>query len=136
MHKGGDDVNDLARLFQVERGGGDPFGYVLHQRDEALEVADDVALDRFGFVVLLLQIRLERDMRGEVRLLLRELADGYTLKPLHDNLDGTIGHAYHTRNARDSTHAEDVVGSCLFGLGGTTRRSPRMTSSMRRIERS
>ncbi len=118
LYEGGDDVYDLAWFFQVERGRRDAFRHILHKRNQTLEVADHIALNRLGFIVLFLDIRLRGDMCDKVGFLLRKFADGYTFQALHDNLNGAIRHAYHTRDTRGGTNSEDVIWAGLLYISG------------------
>ena len=117
LHEGGYDIDDLARLFEIERGGGYPFRDVLYKGNQALEVADDIAFNSLCLFVVFLHIRFERHVGGKVRFLLRKLADVYALQALDNNLDCAIGHADHTSNTRDGAYPVDIVGSCLLCLG-------------------
>src|SRR5215470_16708234 len=118
LYESGNDVDDLAWLFQVERGRRDTFRHILHKRNQTLEVADHIALNRLGFIVLFLDIRLRGDMCNKVRFLLRKFADGYTFQALHDNLNGAIWHAYHAGDTRDGPNFEDVIWAGLLYISG------------------
>src|SRR6266581_7036796 len=90
LYEGGNDVDDLARFFQVKRGCCNPFRYILHKRYQSLKKANHVALDSLCFVVLFVYIWLESDMGSKVGLLLRKFANSHPLQALYNNLNGTI----------------------------------------------
>src|SRR5438132_3446395 len=121
LHEGSDDIDDLARLFQVKYRSRNPFRHVLNKGNQALEVTDYIALDSLRLVVLFLRIRLEGNVGRKIGLFLRELADSYPLQALDNNLNRTIGHADHTSNTRDRTNSEDIIWPCLLYLGGFLR---------------
>ncbi len=118
LHECGNDVYNLAWFFQVKRGSCHAFWHILHKRNQSLEVANHVALDSLGCIVLFLDVRLQGDMRSKVRILLGKFADCHTLQALHDNLNGAVGHAYHAGDTRNGTNFEDVIWPGLFHLSG------------------
>src|SRR5947208_943168 len=104
LHEGGDDIDDLARFFQVQCSSGNTFRHVLDKGNQALEVTDHVALDSLCLVVHFLHIRLESNVSYKIGLFLGKFADCHTLQTLDDNLNRTIGHADHTGHARYRTN--------------------------------
>src|SRR5712691_3739639 len=118
LHEGGNDINDLASLFQVQSSGGNSFRDVLYQRNKPLEVTDHVAFDGFGLFVILLRIRFQRNVRGKIGFFLRKFADSYALKPLDYDLNGAIGHTNHTSDTRYRAYFKDVGRSSLLYLSG------------------
>src|SRR6266568_5408929 len=95
LYKGGNDIDDLACFLQVKSCSRDPFRHILHKRYESLEIADYIALDSLGFVVLFLYIWLESDASNKIGFLLRKFANCHSLQTLHYNLNGAIWHTYH-----------------------------------------
>src|SRR5207245_2151789 len=114
LNKGSNNIDNLARFFQIERCSSYPFRHILHERNKSLKIANHITLDSLGFVILFLYIRLEIDMGNKIRLVLRKFANFYSFKTLNDNLNCAIRHTYHTGNTRDGTNFEYVVLSGLF----------------------
>ncbi len=116
LHEGGDDVDDLTSFFQVQGRGSYAFGHILDKGDQALEVTDDVALNGFGLVIILLRIRFKGDMGCKVGLFLGKLANSYALQALDNDLNSAIGHADHASDTRNCADSENVPGTRLFYL--------------------
>src|SRR6266516_3403391 len=92
LHESSDDVDDLARFFEIESCSGDALWQILHKRYQTLKVADNIALNSLGFVISFLRIWLQGYMGSKVGFLLGKFANSHTLKTLYDNLNSAIGH--------------------------------------------
>src|SRR5436305_9279148 len=79
LHEGGDDIDDLARFFQVQCSSGNTFRYVLDKGNQALEVIDYIALNSLCLVVDFLRIRPDGNVSRKIGLFLGKFANIYTL---------------------------------------------------------
>src|SRR6266849_9881410 len=121
LHEGGDDIDDLARFFQVQCSSGNTFRHVLDKGNQALEVTDYIALNSLCLVVHFLRIRPDGNVSRKIGLFLGKFANIYTLQALDNYLNRAIVHADHTSNTRYRTNFEDIILPCLLDLGGFLR---------------
>src|SRR5437763_16739533 len=92
LHEGSDDIDDLARLFQVQCSSSNTFRHVLDKCNQALEVTDYTALNSLRLVVHFLRVRPDGNVSCKIGLFLGKFTNIHTLPPLNDYLNRAIRH--------------------------------------------